>query len=188
MSFMRPLVAEFPEDRRTWDEKGSFLFGCDILVAPVTSSNVTSVATYLPQGADWYNYFTGERVKGGAEHEMKTDLSNFPMYVRAGAILVDGPDVQYVGEKPWNDLAVTVYPGANGSFELYEDAGDGYDYEKGAFSTVGFSWNDKTKTLTIGARKGAYPGMLKDRTFRVKTLGGAEKTVKYSGKAVKVSL
>ena len=89
MSFMRPIVAEFPEDRRTWDEKGSFLFGRDILVSPVTSSNVTSVATYLPQGADWYNYFTGERVKGGAEHEMKTDLSNFPMYVRAGAILVD---------------------------------------------------------------------------------------------------
>ena len=188
MSFMRPLVAEFPSDRRTWGENGSFLFGRDILVAPVTSSNVTSVATYLPQGADWYNYFTGERAKGGAEHEMKTDLSNFPLYVRAGAILVDGPDVQYVGEKPWDDLAVTVYPGADGSFELYEDAGDGYKYEKGEFTTIRFAWDDKTKTLTIGARKGAYPGMLKSRTFRVKTLGGAEKTVKYSGKAVKVSL
>ena len=83
---------------------------------------------------------------------------------------------------------MTVYPGADGSFELYEDAGDGYKYEKGEFTTIRFAWDDKTKTLSIGARKGSYPGMLKARTFRVKTLGGAEKSVKYSGKAVKVSL
>ena len=188
MSFMRPLVAEFPSDRRTWDEKGAFLFGRDILVAPVTSSNVTSVATYLPKGADWYNYFTNERVKGGAEHEMKTDLSNFPVYVRAGSVLVDGPDVQYVGEKPWDDLAVTVYPGADGSFALYEDAGDGFGYTKGECATIRFTWDEKAKVLTIGARKGAYPGMLKSRRFRVKKLGGAEKTVQYRGAAVKISL
>ena len=188
MSFMRPLVAEFPSDRRTWDEKGSFLFGRDILVAPVTSSNVASVATYLPKGADWYNYFTNERVRGGTEHEMKTDLSNFPVYVRAGAVLVDGPDVQYVGEKPWNDLAVTVYPGADGSFTLYEDAGDGFGYTKGESATIRFTWDEKSKSLTIGARNGSYPGMLTSRCFRVKKLGGAEKTVTYRGASVKISL
>ena len=149
---------------------------------------MTTVATYLPKGAAWYNYFTGERVKGGAEHEMKTDLSNFPLYVRAGAILVDGPDVRYVGEKPWDDLAVTVYPGADGSFDLYEDAGDGYGHEKGESTKIRFSWDDASKTLTLAPRRGSYPGMIATRVFRAKTVGGAEKRIAYGGKQVKVSL
>lgn len=113
---------------------------------------------------------------------MKTDFSNFPLYVKAGTVMVEGPDVQYVGEKPWDDLAVTVYPGADGSFVLYEDAGDGYGYEKGESSTIRFTWDDKAQTLTIGARQGAYPGMLGKRTFRVKTRGNVEKTVAYDGR------
>ena len=182
-SFMRPVAADFPADPRTWDLKGEFLFGRDLLVAPVTASNVSEVATYLPKGADWYNFFTNERVAGGREHTMKTDFSNFPLYVRAGTVLVEGPDVQYVGEKPWGDLVVTVYPGADGAFDLYEDAGDGYGYEKGEATTIRFSWDDKAQTLTIGARQGAYPGMLGKRIFRVKTRGGVEKTVTYNGRA-----
>ena len=185
-SFMRPTVADFPKDRRTWDQKRAFLFGHDMLVAPVTASNVTEVATYLPEGATWYNYFTRERVEGGREHVMKVDYMSFPLYVKAGTVQVDGPDVQYVGEKPWDDMPVTVYPGADGSFDLYEDAGDGYAYEKGESTTIRFTWNDKAKKLTVGAREGAYPGMLKARRFRVKMLGGAEKTVEYNGKQVEV--
>ena len=185
-SFMRPTVADFPKDRRTWDQKRAFLFGHDMLVAPVTASNVTEVATYLPEGATWYNYFTRERVEGGREHVMKVDYMSFPLYVKAGTVQVDGPNVQYVGEKPWDDMPVTVYPGADGSFDLYEDAGDGYAYEKGESTTIRFTWNDKAKKLTVGAREGAYPGMLKARRFRVKMLGGAEKTVEYNGKQVEV--
>ena len=187
-SFMRPLASDFASDPRTWDAKGSFLFGSDFLVAPVTSSNVTEVATYLPTGTDWYDYFTNERVKGGAEHVKKINLGTFPLYVRAGTVQVDGPDVQYVGEKPWDNLAVTVYPGANGSFTLYEDAGDGYAYEKGESTTIRFDWDEKSKTLTVGARKGSYPGMLKSRRFRVKTVGGEERSVDYTGVAVKIRL
>ena len=187
-SFMRPVVADFPKDRRTWDQKGAFLFGHDMLVAPVTASNVTEVSTYLPEGAAWYNYFTGERVPGGREHVMKVDYMTFPFYVKAGTVQVDGPDVQYVGEKPWDDLAVTVYPGADGSFDLYEDAGEGYRYEKGESTTIRLSWDDQAKTLTIGAREGAYPGMLKARRFRVKVLGGAAKTIEYDGRQKKVRL
>lgn len=187
-SFMRPLVGDFADDPRTWDEKGAFLFGRDLLVAPVTASNVTSVTTYLPKGADWFNYFTHERVAGGAEHEMKTDFSNFPLYVKAGAVMVDGPDVQYVGEKAWDDLKVTVYPGADGAFTLYEDAGDGFGYAKGEATEIRFTWNDRRRTLAIGRRQGAYPGMLKRRQFRVSVLGGPEEVVTYDGKPIQKGL
>lgn len=185
-SFMRPLVSDFAADKRTWDEKGAFLFGRDLLVAPVTSSNVTEVTTYLPKGADWYDYFTNERVAGGTEHTKKVDFATFPLYVKAGTVMVDGPDVQYVGEKAWDDMKVTVYPGADGAFTLYEDAGDGFGYTKGEATEIRFVWNDRTKTLTIGARKGAYPGMLKTRKFRVSLPGGTEKAVNYDGAATKV--
>ena len=100
-----------------------------------------------------------------------------------------GPDVQYATEKAWDNLELRVYPGANGDFTLYEDEGDNYNYETGHYTTIPMHWDDRSHTLTIGARQGSYKGMITSRTFRVVLPGKADvKTVSYSGKAVKVKL
>ena len=105
-----------------------------------------------------------------------------PLYVRAGAIIPVGPEVQYATEKPWDDLEIRVYPGADGRFTLYEDEGDNYNYENGAYSTIEFRWNDKSNRLTIGKRTGDFPGMLANRLFRVKNMATGRMTeVKYNG-------
>ena len=106
------------------------------------------------------------------------------MFVRAGSILPLGPEMQYVGEKAWDNLEIRIYPGANATFTLYEDEGDGYNYEKGIYSTIPFTWNDKTRTLTIGACQGTFPGMLKTRQFTLTLPDGTSKTVGYNGTEV----
>ena len=143
---------------------------------------------YLPKGADWYDFWTGKVVKGGQMLTLATALDRMPMFVRAGSILPLGPEMQYVGEKSWDNLEIRVYPGANATFELYEDEGDNYNYEKGIYATVPFEWNDKTATLTVGERKGSYPGMLKTRKFTVALPDGTMKTVDYDGQPVKVAM
>ena len=142
----------------------------------------TKTATkYLPKGAQWYDFWTGQRYQGGQNVEIQTSLDRVPMFVRAGSILPLGPEMQYVGEKSWDNLELRVYPGANGSFVLYEDEGDSYNYEKGTYTTITFDWSDKSRTLTIGARRGSYPGMLQSRTFTVVMPDGSQKTVDYRG-------
>ena len=96
--------------------------------------------------------------------------------------------MQYVGEKAWDNLEVRVYPGANGSFTLYEDEGDNYNYEKGQYATITFQWNDKARTLTIGARKGSYTGMLTKRQFTIVTPDGKQQSVSYDGKQKQVRI
>ena len=149
----------------------------------------TKTATkYLPKGATWYDFWTGKAYKGGRNVTLQTSFDRVPMFVRAGSILPLGPEMQYVGEKSWDNLEVRVYPGANGSFTLYEDEGDSYHYEKGVYSTIPFSWNDKSRTLTIGNRQGSYPGMLQQRQFTVVTPDGTSTTISYDGKEQTVRL
>ena len=99
-----------------------------------------------------------------------------------------GPEVQYTTEKDWTELEIRIYPGADGSFTLYEDEFDNYNYENGAYSEITFIWNDKNRTLSISSRKGYYPGMIKERKFILRTADGNAKTVVYSGKKTKVKL
>ena len=134
----------------------------------------------------WYDYWTGRRYNGGQTLTANAPISHSPLYIKAGSILPLGPDVQYANENHYDNLDIVVYPGADASFTLYEDEGDNYNYEKGIYSTIPLTWNDKTKTLTIGKRKGTFPGMLQTRTFRVKVIGGIEKTVTYTGKGINV--
>ena len=149
----------------------------------------TKTATkYLPKGTTWYDFWTGKAYKGGQNVMLQTSFDRVPMFVRAGSILPLGPEMQYVGEKSWDNLEVRVYPGANGSFTLYEDEGDSYHYEKGVYSTIPFSWNDKSRTLTIGNRQGSYPGMLQQRQFTVVTPDGTSTTISYDGKEQTVRL
>jgi len=147
----------------------------------------TKTATkYLPKGAQWYDFWTGKRYQGGKDVTLTTSFDRVPMFVRAGSILPLGPEMQYVGEKTWQNLELRVYPGADGSFTLYEDEGDSYNYEKGAYSTITFQWNDKTRTLTIGQRQGDYPGMLKTRQFTIVLPDGKQQTVNYDGQELRI--
>ncbi len=143
---------------------------------------------YLPKGAVWYDFWTNQKYQGGRNVTLTTTFDRVPMFVRAGSILPLGPEMQYVGEKTWDNLEIRVYPGADGTFTLYEDEGDSYNYEKGVYSTITFLWNDKTRHLTIGARKGEFPGMLKSRRFTVVLPDGRQQLVEYDGAESVISL
>ncbi len=147
-----------------------------------------SAVKYLPKGATWYDFWTNKSFKGGQNVTLETQIDRVPMFVRAGSILPLGPEMQYVSEKAWDNLEIRVYPGANGSFTLYEDEGDSYSYERGVYSTITFSWNDKTRQLTIGARKGEFLGMLMSRRFTVVLPDGRQQQVSYSGAECTISL
>ena len=188
-----PIVkAQYTEEKiiRTdamtgWDRQsvsdGSAVGGIDFTATK-------SATKYLPKGATWYDFWTNQQYKGGQDVTFETTLDRVPMFVRAGSILPLGPEMQYVGEKAWDNLEMRVYPGANGSFTLYEDEGDNYNYEKGAYTTITFQWNDSKKQLTIGERKGQYPGMLQKRHFTIVLPNGQQKVVDYSGQQMIVNL
>jgi len=124
-------------------------------------------------------------------------LSSLPLYVRAGSILPMGPELQYTSEKPADPIELRVYPGADADYTIYEDEGDSYRYEKGAYATIPIHWNNLTKTLTIGARKGSFAGMLTKRTFQVVLVKAGhgtgigstslpDRTVMYDGNALTI--
>ena len=171
-------------NRREAKDEGSSSQGIDW--------KATKTATkYLPKGADWYDFWTNEYLKGGKDVTLQTQIDRVPMFVRAGSILPLGPEMQYCGEKSWENLEVRVYPGANGDFTLYEDEGDNYNYERGQYTEIPFHWDNGSRTLTIAALKGQYPGMLQKRQFNVVVIEKGQtttKTVDYNGQAVSVKL
>jgi alpha-D-xyloside xylohydrolase len=186
---MRPLVMDFAGDPRVLNIGDQFLFGPSILVNPVTEQGATSRRLYLPAGTRWYDFWTNEAQAGGKSIDAAAPLDSIPLYVRAGSILPLGPEIEWATEKSANPIDLRVFTGADGDFTLYEDENDNYDYEKGVYATIPFHWDDAKHTLTIGARKGNFPGMLETRTFHVVFVGPAraEKTVQYSGSEVTVS-
>ena len=143
---------------------------------------------YLPAGAEWYDFWTGQRYDGGQTLTATIPLSHSPLYVRAGSILPIGPDVQWAAQKPWDDLEIIVYPGADADFTLYEDEGDSYRYEQGQYTEIPMHWNDRSRKLTIGRRAGSFPTMLATRQFRVHTPDGTTRTLRYDGRAISVKL
>ena len=147
-----------------------------------------SAVKYLPKGTEWYDFWTGKRYKGGQNVTLETTLDRVPMFVRAGSILPLGPEMQYVGEKSWDNLEIRVYPGADGTFTLYEDEGDNYNYEKGYHATITFKWNDKARQLTIGTRQGGFKGMILDRTFTIVLPDGTTRSVNHIGNELTVQL
>ena len=151
--------------------------------------NATKTATkYLPKGANWYDFWTGKLYKGGQNVALTTRFDQVPMFVRAGSIVPLGPVMQYVGEKPWDNLEIRIYPGADAEFSLYEDEGDGYNYEQGYFSNIIFTWTDRTRTLHISARQGGYKGMILERKFTLMLPDGTTRTIDYNGNQVTVKL
>jgi len=143
---------------------------------------------YLPAGASWYDYWTGNKLEGGQTVMANAPLAHSPLYIKAGSILPQGPDVQYATEKAWDNLELHIYPGADATFTLYEDEGDNLNYESGAYTTIPMTWNDKSHTLTIGKRQGQYEGMLQSRNFVIKLVNGNETSVSYNGKQQSIKL
>lgn len=154
--------------------------------APVDFTQPKAYQVYLPAGTAWYDFWTNEKHNGGQPIEKETTLDILPLYVKAGSIIPMGPQVQYATEKPWDNLELRVYTGADASFTLYEDEFDNYNYERGAYTEIPILWNEASKRLTIGARKGSYEGMLKNRKFTIVLPDGTRKVVDYAGKAVNV--
>jgi len=193
---MRPLVMDYRTDVRAQNTGDEFLFGPSILVSPVTEQGATSRHLYLPK-AQWVDFWSGKTVEGGKAIDAAAPLERIPLFVRAGSIVPMGPDVEYAAEKPADPIELRVYRGADAAFTLYEDENDTYNYEKGAYAVIPVEWSEKAATLTIGARKGSFPGMLANRTFRIVFVGenhGAgigstakpDKVVPYSGQPVTV--
>jgi len=185
-TFMRPLIMDFAADTKTHDIGNEYLFGRTFLVAPVTQYNARKWPVYLPQGSSWYNFWTNEYFKGGQTVVTGTPVDKVPLYVKAGAIIPFGPEVQYSAEKKWDNLEIRIYPGADGEFLLYEDENDNYNYEKGSYSTIKFKWNDPAKKLTITDREGYFYGMLKSRKFKITVVNHNKASVDALSKFVKV--
>ena len=167
-SFMRPLVMDFANDKEALSVGNEYLFGPSILVTPVTTQGAVAQTVYLPAaGSAWFNFWTGVTSPSGQKVEAEAPIETLPLFIRPGSIVPMGPFLQYSDEKKPDPIEVRIYAGANGTFMLYEDENDSYRYEKGVYATSPFAWDDATRTLTIGARKGEFPGMLKDRTFNI---------------------
>ena len=170
-----------------WDAKQPAA-GDSNVAAAIDWSTPKTVTKYLPKGTLWYDFWTGKSYRGGQSVTLQTSLDRVPMFVRAGSILPLGPEMQYTGEKPWDNLELRLYPGADGTFTLYEDEGDTYRYEQGVYTTIRFDWNDKARTLTIAERQGSYPGMLSSRQFTVILPDGTTKTISYHGHPITLTL
>ncbi|HEV2490363.1 MAG TPA: glycoside hydrolase family 31 protein [Candidatus Acidoferrales bacterium] len=194
---MRPLVMDFRTDVRAQNIGSQFMYGPALLVNPVVHEGARSRSVYLPE-AKWYDFWTGHAFAGPAVVDASAPLDRIPLYVRAGSILPMGPDIQYSTEKPADPIELRIYAGANGSFALYEDENDNYDYEKGIHATIPFHWDDASHALTIGDRQGQFPGMLRSRTFHIVFVGQGhgvgipptsrpDKIVQYSGQQLVVS-
>lgn len=166
-TIMRPLVMDFTTDKKVRDISNEYMFGPSLLVAPVYTYGATSREVYFPEGADWYDFYNGKEIAGGQTLNVAAPYERIPLYARSGAIIPFGPAMQYSDEKQADVINLYVYAGNNGEFTLYEDENVNYNYEKGAFARIPFSFDNATSTLTIGDREGEFPGMLKERKFNV---------------------
>jgi alpha-D-xyloside xylohydrolase len=193
---MRGLVMDFEHDAKVRDIKDQYLFGPAFLVNPVYAHRARSRGVYLPAGVGWYDFYTGEAYEGGKQLQARAPLTRMPLFVKAGSIVPMGPVLQHTGETPDAPLTVHVYTGADGRFELYEDDGRSYGYERGEFARIPFAYDDATGTLSIGARQGSYPGMTATRRISVRWITSGvsssefnakpDATVQYSGAALTV--
>jgi alpha-glucosidase/alpha-D-xyloside xylohydrolase len=188
MPIMRALWLHYPDDSAAVARSDEYLWGRDILVAPVTEKGATSRQLYLPRGT-WYDFWTETKTEGGRELKRPVDLATLPLYVRAGAIIPMGPIKQYTTEKVDEPVTLTIYPGADGEYELYEDDGVSYDFEKGQSSRIRFEWNDHESQLSISLAPDSRLTGQGNREFLVrKASESAQHKVSFTGKPANIRL
>ena len=208
-TMLRMLAFDFINDKKAIAVDDEYMFGPALLVAPVTNymyynekgekvnDRDKNETVYLPNGTDWFSFWDGKRYTGGKEVKVNAPIDILPLFVRAGAIIPLGPEEKFVGEKKNASWELRIYPGADGKFTVYEDEGDNYNYEKGAFATYDITWNDKNKSLIFSERKGKFKGMCETRKFNIVVVteghgvgenitSKADRVVEYNGKKLKV--
>ena len=204
-TIMRSLAFDFREDAGIKSIPDQFMFGPAFLVNPVTTRIYSLPGTknlkgtrkvYLPKSTGWYDFWTGKLIQGGQTIDAVAPIETIPLYIKAGSIVPMGPYLQYATEKAADPIEIRIYTGADAGFVLYEDENDTYNYELGKYATIAMNWNEAEQTFSIGDRKGDFPGMLKDRTFKIVWVNGKNGTgiepakqgelIQYSGREIKI--
>ncbi len=188
MPFMRALWLHYPDDPQAVKDGSEYLWGRDLLIAPVVQKGAKARDVYLPKG-DWYDWWTGEKTAGGRNVQREVELKTLPIYVRAGAIIPLDPVRQYTSEPVGEPTTLQVYSGADGQFTLYDDDGNSLDYLRNQYTWISFSWKDGQRQLVIEPRSKDNPVAASRRIFKIRLLpDGIEKTVEYAGQRVEVAL
>ena len=179
---MRGLVMDFNGDAEIYNIKDQWMFGPALMACPVGYYKARNRSVYFPKQSGWYDLYSGEKIIDAEDTSHLSPLTShlssrrlvvdapyerIPVFVREGSIIPYGPEMQYSDERPADDITLYVYAGSNGSFQLYEDEGTNYNYEKGKYATIDITYDDAAKTLTFGKRQGSFNGMLKERRFRI---------------------
>jgi alpha-D-xyloside xylohydrolase len=198
-TIMRALIMDFGNDKNVYNVGDQFMFGPALLINPVTEYKARTRTLYLPSGTEWYDFRTGKSFKGGQSITTEAPYDEIPIFVKAGSIIPCGPEIQYTVEKNADPIQLFVYSGSNGSFTLYEDENVNYNYERGKFSKILFTYNEKEHSLTIAKRIGEFEGMPGTRTFMIKWINKnkpsgidftmkPDKVIVYDGSAQKIQL
>ena len=199
-TMMRGLVMDFNGDDNIYNIKDQWMFGSALMACPVGEYQKYSRNVYLPKQKGWYDFYTGKHYPGGQTIVADAPYEKIPVFVPEGSILPVGPEMEWSDQKKPELIDLYVYAGKDGSYTLYEDEGTNYNYEKGKYATIDFQYDDAQKTLTIGARKGSFDGMLQKRRFNVVLVSGDNqqgislakapkgKKVKYAGQEVTLKL
>lgn len=180
-TLMRPLIFDFPDDTEALKQDNEYMFGQSLLICPVTEKGVSVKKVYLPENeGGWYDFRTDRRYDGGCFAEVPVNIEYIPVFVKAGSIVPSGPVKQYVTEESDDPMTLSIYPGADADFRLYED--DGNNQES---STIDITWDDSQRKLIIGKRRGCFEGMKEERIFKA-TVAGQEKSIRYDGSKITV--
>jgi alpha-D-xyloside xylohydrolase len=196
-TIMRGLVMDFNADENVTGIADQYMFGPSIMVAPVYTYKARSREVYLPSGSVWFDFYTGKQLEGGQTIKVDAPLETLPLFVKGGSIIPAGPQMQYTSEKVADPVTLYIFPGKDATFTLYEDEGVNYNYEQGQFSSIGITYDEATRSVTIGERKGSYSGMPVSRKFEIVWVadhqGGVGLTsqphqvVEYSGSAITIA-
>ncbi len=198
-TMMRGLIMDFNGDQAVENIPDQWMFGPAFMACPVSQYQARSREVYFPKQCGWYDLYSGMYIEGGQHLRVDAPYDRIPVFVREGSIVPFGPEMEWSDQKPAELINLYVYEGADADFCLYEDEGTNYNYERGKYATIDIHYNESEKTLTIGQRKGSFPGMLKKRRFNVVTVSRekaqelnlenpAGTMVDYDGKPVTVSL
>ena len=197
-TIMRALAMDFGNDTKVYNIRDQYMFGPSLMVCPVYKYLARTRKVYFPQSTGWYDFYTGKYITGGCEINYDAPYEHMPLFVKAGSILPVGPEIYYANESNGENLTLYIYRGADGNFNLYEDEGVNYNYEKGEYSMIPISYIEKTGQLIIGARRGDFNGMLKERNINIISINkeepipfgeeGQKRIIHYTGEKIIVDL
>jgi alpha-D-xyloside xylohydrolase len=197
-TLMRGLIMDFGADEKIKNIGDQFMLGPSLLVNPVSEFNARSREVYLPSTTGWYDFYSGKFFEGGSMVHTEAPLNRMPVFVKEGSIIPAGVEMQYTNEKPLDVITLYIYGGKDADFELYEDEGLNYNYEKGQYATTPLHYDEATHTLAIGDRAGSYNGMVQERKFEIVWITKenavsfdkpiVKSTVGYHGKSISINM